>query len=299
MTDARSILITGCSSGFGLFLARTLADYGETVLATMRDVEGRNAIAAQELREWGRGRKGPLHVLELDVTDDPSVERAVQKALETAGRIDVLINNAGFGTGGYAESSSPDQLRDLFEVNVFGVHRMNRAVLPAMRERGSGLLVHVSSVMGRLVIPYAAPYTASKFALEGLAETYRYELSGTGVDVVIVEPGGFGTDFLSKMTRPDDPDRVASYGDLADAPRRLWAGLAKLLRGPEAGDPQALADAVVDLIQTPAGQRPLRTVVDPTGGTGARTINEATDRVQQKLLASFGMSELLSMKPST
>lgn len=289
-----TVLITGTSSGFGKLTAQTLLDEAYTVFATMRDVEGRNADAAQALRDYAKGLDGTVHVLELDVTDDDSVQDAVSRALDLAGgRLEVVINNAGIGVGGFSETFTTDQWAKILDINVLGVHRVNRAVLPSMREAGRGLLVHVSSVMGRVVIPFAAPYTASKFALEGMVESLRYELASTGVDAVIVEPGGFGTGFGERMLSPADEERVESYGELAEMPEQLWSGMMERLDSDHAPDPQEVADAIVRLIETPVGDRPLRTVVDPmTGGDAPRTINQTTDGIQRRLLESFGMGEL-------
>ena len=299
MSNINNVLITGSSSGFGLLIARSLLDKGFTVLATMRDLDSRNAQRAKDLHAYAENTKGSVHLLEIDVTSDASVDAGIQQAVEHAGHIDAVVNNAGFGVGGYAEGFTDDQFHNIFEVNVFGVQRVNRAVLPAMRKQGYGLLVHISSVMGRIVIPFAAPYTATKWALEGLAESYRYELSGTGVDVVIVEPGGFGTGFADRLMHPADEDRIASYGALAEIPNQMWGGLMQRLASEDAPDPQAVADAVLQLIETPAGHRPLRTVVDPlSGGEAPAIMNKTSDQVQEQLLGAFGITELLSVKKS-
>lgn len=299
MSQSQTVFITGSSSGFGWLTTRTLLEKGHTVFATMRGVDGKNAAAAGELKSFAETTEGTLHLLELDVTSDVSVKTAVEQALARM-PIDVVINNAGYGVGGFTEGFTIEQFQQIFEVNVFGIQRVNRAVLPSMREQGTGLLVHVSSTMGRIVLPFSGPYTASKFALEGLAESYRYELAGTGVDVVIVEPGGFGTGFFSNMVMPADEERVASYGPLAELPEQMWNGVGQMLEGDEAPDPQAVANAIAALIDTPAGERPLRTVVDPmTGGGAASAINQTTDQIQTQLLTSFGMGELLSVKRGT
>ena len=296
MSKNQNVIITGSSSGFGFLTTRTLLENGYTVFATMRDLDGKNASRANELRDFADGTTGTLRLLELDVTNDASVETAVRQALDEAGQLDVVINNAGIGAAGFAEGFTVDQFQRIFDVNVFGVQRVNRAVLPAMRERGSGLLIHVSSSLGRLVIPFAAPYTATKYAVEGLSESYRYELAGTGVDVVVVEPGGFGTGFAANMVMPADEVRVESYGELRETPRQMWSGMVQQLQGENAPDPQVVADAILTLIETPAGQRPLRTVVDPmTGGEAASVINQTTDQIQSQLLAAFGMGDLLSV----
>lgn len=286
----QTILLTGSSSGFGLTMARMFLEKSYSVLATMRDIAGKNAPAAKKLKSFAGDTTGTLHLLELDVTRDDSVNEAIQYALDLEGKIDVAINNAGVGVSGFAEAVTPEQFQKQFEVNVFGAQRVNRAVLPSMRARGSGLLVHISSVMGRIVLPFAAPYTASKFALEGLAESYRYELLGTGVDCVIVEPGGFPTSFFANMIAAGDKDRIESYGDLRDTPEKMWSGVGQMLQSDEAPDPRLVAEAVLNLVETPAGKRPLRTVVDPMmGGEAPSAINQLTDDIQKQLLTSLGI----------
>jgi NAD(P)-dependent dehydrogenase (short-subunit alcohol dehydrogenase family) len=291
VSKPKNVLITGSNSGFGYLIARTLLKNGYTVFATMRDPEGRNASKSQELRAMAGSTEGKAHVLDLDVTQDESVEAAVQQALDLEGSIDVVINNAGIGSGGFGEAFTTDQWKQLFDVNVFGVQRILRGVLPSMRERSAGLIIHISSVMGRLVIPFSAPYTASKYALEGMAESYRYELIGTGVDTTIVEPGGFPTSFADRLVSPADEARVNSYGDLKEVPERLWGGMFATLQSDNAPDPQEVADAVIGLIETPAGERPLRVVVDPMmGGEAPKAINKMTDEIQQQLLSNFGLA---------
>ena len=297
MRNKPNVLITGSSSGFGLLTSRTLLDRGYTVFATMRSLEGKNAATAAELKGYADGKAGKAHFLELDVTSDASVDAAFQKALELEGHIDVVVNNAGYGVGGLCEGVPTEQFQRQFDVNVFGVQRVSRAVLPSMRKQRAGLLINISSVMGRIVLPFATPYTASKYALEGLSESYRYELAGTGVDVVIVEPGGFGTSFMSNMDNAADTARVESYGPLAELPEKMWGGMGEMLHGEGAPNPQAVADAVLGLIETPAGERPLRTVVDPMmGGEAPTQVNRTTDEIQQQMFGSMDMENLLSVK---
>jgi NAD(P)-dependent dehydrogenase (short-subunit alcohol dehydrogenase family) len=290
---SEKVLITGCSSGFGELTASTMANAGATVVATMRDPEDRNAEPAERLRRAAEAGPGSLQVLELDVTDDASVEAAVARAEQLTGGLDVVVNNAGIGGGGHVEGYTVDQFKAMFEVNLFGVQRVNRAALPAMRERGSGLLVHVSSILGRVIMPFCGPYNPTKYALEALAESYRYELAGTGVDSVIVEPGGFATDMGSRVMMPEDEERVASYGELAELPKKMWGSFVETLQGENGPAPQLVADAILELVRTPAGRRPLRTVVDPLmGGAGAVTLNEASVGVQAELLANLGMASM-------
>ncbi|MBO6575684.1 MAG: SDR family oxidoreductase [Rhodothermales bacterium] len=294
------ILITGSSSGFGFLAAQTLTKAGHVVFATMRDPAGRNSEAAARLTESSSQQDGRLHVLDLDVTSDASVEAAVEQANELEGGIDVLVNNAGFGGGGLTETFTPAQFSRMFEVNVFGVQRMNRAVLPAMRQRGSGLLIHISSTMGRIVIPFAGAYTATKFALEGLSETYRYELAPHGIESVIIQPGGFGTDFFGSMLQPEDAARVETYGEAAAMPQQLWSGMGEMIASGQAPDPQIVADAILEVISAEPGARPARMVVDPmTGGEGPKALNQTAAAVQEQLLSGFGMESLLHVAESS
>ena len=297
MDKTKVVLITGSSSGFGLLTTRTLLEQGYTVIASMRGLNAKNKEYADSLKKFAESKPGRLHLIELDVTSDSSVDAAVKQAIELSGHIDVVVNNAGFGVAGFAETITIPQFQKNFDVNVFGVQRVSRAVLPAMRKQGHGLIINISSIIGRMVMPFAGAYVASKYALEGLSESYRYELAGTGVDVVIVEPGGFGTNFLENMEPAADSDRLKSYGPLAEMPEKMWGGFAENLKGDDAPDPQVVADAIAKLIDTPAGQRPLRTVVDPMmGGEGPRAINQTTDKIQAELLGNLGMSDFISVK---
>jgi NAD(P)-dependent dehydrogenase (short-subunit alcohol dehydrogenase family) len=191
MNSRQVVLITGSSTGFGRLFAVTLARNGHTVFATMRDPGGRNAKNASEIRALAEKDALPIHVLELDVTDDASVERAVNAAIAKAGRIDVAINNAGYYLSGLEEAVTTEQAQRLMDTNFIGPVRVNRAVLPHMRRQRSGVLIHVSSGAGRVVLPSVGFYCASKFALEALAEAYSYELAAQGIESVIVEPGQY------------------------------------------------------------------------------------------------------------
>jgi NAD(P)-dependent dehydrogenase (short-subunit alcohol dehydrogenase family) len=278
------VLVTGASTGFGRLIAETLARKNYQVFATMRELSGRNAGAARELQEFAKRESLTLHALQLDVTDDNSVERAVSEALATSGRIDVLVNNAGYGIMDLAETVTLAQAQRQFDTNFFGIVRMNRAVLPAMKRQKSGLLLHVSSGAGRLAIPGMGLYCASKFAMEALAETYRYELASQGIDSVILEPGAYATSILGKLEKGEDPGRKSGYGEMAEVPGRLQATI-----GAARGNPQEIADAVLKIIETPPGQKQLRYRVGQ-GGLGVQRINELTDEVQAQALEAFGIS---------
>jgi NAD(P)-dependent dehydrogenase (short-subunit alcohol dehydrogenase family) len=288
-----NVLITGSSSGFGHLITRTLADKGHTVYASMRGVAGKNEKAAGELRALAT--RGKIHVLELDVTVPASADAAVKGILDKGGKIDVVVNNAGYGAIGLEEGFTAEQMQALFDVNVFGVQRVNRAVLPSMRAQGSGLLIHLTSGLGRLVIPAMGAYGASKFALEALAESYRYELSPLGIDSVIVQPGAFGTDFERNLVKPADTARFSGYGEAAKIAEQMAAALGSMFNGPSAPSPQLVADAVLKLMETPVGHRPLRTVVDPQSGQGTEAINGVAAQVQAMTFEAMGMKNLLGI----
>ena len=284
MNTEKVVLITGTSSGFGRLIAETLARKKYQVFATMRDVKGRNAPVAREITELAKRESLSLQTLELDVTSDTSIDRAVSKVVLECGRLDVLVNNAGYGVMDLAETVTTAQAQRQFETNFFGVLRMNRAALPAMKRQRSGLLLHVSSGAGRLVIPGMGLYCASKFAMEALAEVYRYELASQGIDSVIIEPGAYATPIMAKLERGEDSKRKTGYGEMAEVPEKLKAYI-----GGSRGNPQEIADAVFQIIETPPGKRQLRYRVGP-GGPGAQRINTLTDEVQAQMLEAFGIT---------
>lgn len=207
---SKTILITGASTGFGRDTAETLARAGHRVFASMRDVAGRNRPHAEALRAKG------VHVVDIDVSDDASVERGVASVLAQTSRLDVLVNNAGIGAAGISEAFTTDQLRALFEVNVFGVQRVLRAVLPHLRRQRDGLVVNVGSVLGRITIPFFGLYGASKFALEAMSDSYRYELSQQGIDVVLVQPSAYPTNIFDSSQRPVDTSLIDGYGEAGE-----------------------------------------------------------------------------------
>jgi len=279
------VLITGCSTGFGRVTAETLAREKYQVYAAMRNVGGRNAQNVRELQALAERESLVLHPVELDVNDDASVDRAVDKVIQDAGHIDVLVNNAGLSIRGLTEAVTIEQMRRVFETNVVAVQRMNRAVLPHMRSRGSGLLIHISSQAGRVVIPGFGIYGASKFALEALVESYHYELAGEGIDCISVQPGAYATAISQNADRAADEVRALNYGSGGEIPKTLMANLGKR------GDPQEIADVLLRLIEMPAGRRPLRTEVGVTGDFVAR-INNFTETIQEGILNVLGLLPL-------
>jgi NAD(P)-dependent dehydrogenase (short-subunit alcohol dehydrogenase family) len=258
--DERAVLVTGSSSGIGRAVARRFAERGWRVFATMRAPE---APAGESLRQEAAERRWRLTTPALDVTRDDSVSAAVGGALaETGGRLDVLVNNAGYYALGALEETTPDELRAQLETNVVGVHRVTRAVLPSMRARRAGTVVTLGSVSGRVAVPMAGPYTASKWALEGMIESLRLELLPFGVRVVLIEPGPYESDLHTKEIPAAAAGRADSpYAAIFAAYRRQAT---RLRRAPLPG--------LVDVIERAAtAPRPrLRWPVGPTSLTAGR-----------------------------
>ncbi len=274
------VVITGTSTGFGYETAKKLSGRGFRVFGTMRDIAGRNAGPKADLERLG------VTVVELDVTDRASVDRGAAAILKAAGRVDVLVNNAGTAHMGTAEAFTAESLEKQYATNVFGPFRMARAFLPGMRERRSGLLVFVSSVVGRLAIPFTGVYASSKWALEGLAESFSYELRPFGVDVAIVEPGAYATNIGNVRVAPDDEAVLASYGEVGKTYDKIAEALAS-----SAGDPAEVADAIVAVIEQQHGRRPLRTAVP--AGSPVDAVNAALEPIQHSVLEAFGLGAFL------
>jgi len=294
MSSQQVVLVTGSNSGFGRRIVETLARHGHHVFASMRESTGRNAPHAQALRELALREQLALSVLDLDVTSDTSVDQAVQSMLEQAGRVDVLINNAGIVYTGVTEAYTLEQIQTHLEVNFFGPLRLDRAVLPAMHRQHSGLLIHMSSVSGGLLFPFVTLYSAGKMALEAMAEGYHYELAPLGIESIILEPGLFPTGLLRGQQDPHDQERLIPYGPLADIPAQILHNTVAANTGPEAQDPQLVANVVADLIAQPRGTRPLRTIIGTEPGLAP--VNAAKAQAQQSVLDSWGLSQPLAFK---
>jgi NAD(P)-dependent dehydrogenase (short-subunit alcohol dehydrogenase family) len=277
----RIAVVTGASSGFGRLTVEALLHSGWDVVATMRNVAGANAAPAAALRALG------ARVVELDVTSDASVDAAAATILAT-GTPDLVVNNAGAAYFGVVEAFTPAQAERQFALNVFGPLRVNRAFLPAMRERGSGLIVYVTSIVGRFTFPLGGIYTASKYALEALAETAAYELAPFGVDVAIVQPGAYPTEIGAKSPSADDTARQAAYGAAAE---RFGAAMSGFMTIAQERDPRDVANAIVRLAELPQGERPLRTVV-PEGDT-IDDVNAASETLQRGVLQALNLADLL------
>lgn len=191
----RVALITGTSSGFGLLTALKLAGQGFKVVATMRDLSRKGELEQQAEQA---GLLKQLHFMTMDVTDSDSIQATISSVHETFGRIDVLVNNAGFAIGGFIEEISMEEWRQQMETNFFGLVAVTKAVLPVMREQKSGTIINVGSISGLSGFPGYAPYAASKFAVEGFSESLRHEMFPYGIRVVLIEPGSFRTPIWGK-----------------------------------------------------------------------------------------------------
>ena len=286
------ILITGASTGFGRDSAQRLARRGHRVVATMRDVDGRNRHNREALEHIATEESLPLHVVELDVTDEASVQKAVAAALDLYGRLDVVINNAGFAGIGVTEAYTAEQFHQMFDVNVYGVVRVNRAALPVMRQQKSGLLIHVSSGAGRVTVPAMGAYCASKFALEAIADAYRFELMPFGIDSVLVEPGIYRTPIFDRLLHPADAQRVADYDDERQYAERVLGVFQAAINAPDAPGSEEVAEAFVRLVEMEFGSRPLRTVVSAPIEQLLAPYNDAAEQLRPIVAQIFNVPEL-------
>ena len=282
-----TILITGTSSGFGRDTAETLASSGHTVFASMRDAAGKNRAQAEMLRAQG------ITVVELDVTSDSSVERGVAEVLARAGRIDVLVNNAGIASLGVTEAFTPDQAKVVFNTNVVGLLRTIRAVLPAMRKQGEGLIANVGSIVGRVTFPFWGIYGASKFAVEAFTDSLRYEVSQFGIEVVLVQPSAYPTGMLDNLHWPADKRRVQDYGAIGEIPGAMAKNFAARFQSADAPDSHEVAEAIAALVAEKKGHRRPRTIVGVP--FGADIVNDQTAPIQAHVVEALGLSHLAQL----
>ncbi|MBR0556253.1 SDR family oxidoreductase [Ciceribacter sp. L1K23] len=291
----KTILITGASSGFGAMMARTLARAGHRVYASMRDLKAHDGKPVAEIEALVAAENLKLLPIELNVTSDHSTETAIARITEEAGGLDVLIHNAGHMGFGPTEAFTPEQLSRLYDVNVVGAHRINRAALPSMRNRGKGLVVWIGSSSTRGgTPPFLAAYFAAKAGMDALAQSYALELARFGIETTIVVPGAFtkGTNHFAHAMQPADGVRADAYwnGPYAGVDKTALEGLASL--EPADADPESVARAVVEIVAMPHGKRPFRVHVDPSED-GAEIVNGVADRVRAQLLERIGLRDLL------
>jgi NAD(P)-dependent dehydrogenase (short-subunit alcohol dehydrogenase family) len=295
------IVITGASSGFGALTARALAKAGHTVYASMRDTAGQNARQVEEVKKFAKENKVDLRSIELDVTSQASVDAAIQKIVGENKRLDVVIHNAGHMVFGPAEAFTPEQLAELYDINVLSAQRVNRAALPQLRKQKNGLLVWVSSSSSAGgTPPYLAPYFAAKAGMDALAVVYARELTRWGVETSIIVPGAFtgGTNHFANASSPSDKERVAEYeaGPYKCFADDIMKGFASIV--PPEADVSAVAEAIVKVVDTAFGKRPFRVHVDPTQD-GAEVVNMVLDRVRAELLRRIGLADVLTPRALT
>jgi NAD(P)-dependent dehydrogenase (short-subunit alcohol dehydrogenase family) len=281
---SKTILITGASTGFGRDTAETLAEAGHKVFATMRNPQAQNRDHAKTLRQKG------IEVVELDVGSDASVEAAVKEVLSRASRIDVLVNNAGIASAGVTEAFTPEQAKVVFDTNVVGLLRTSRAVLPAMRRQGDGLIINIGSILGRVTFPFFGIYGASKFAVEALTDSLRYEVSQLGIDVALVQPSAYPTPMYANVQTPADAERATAYGAVGEIPGAMFKHFMTTFQSPGAPDPHDVAEAIARLVAQPKGSRPARTVVG--AAFGSDIVNRQTAPVQADVVQALGLSHL-------
>ncbi|BBX33398.1 short-chain dehydrogenase/reductase SDR [Mycolicibacterium mageritense DSM 44476 = CIP 104973] len=294
--SAEVVLITGASSGFGRLTAEALARAGHVVYASMRDAGGRNAATAAGFAELSQRENIELRALDLDVQSEQSVSDAVARVVADNGRLDVVVHNAGHMVFGPAEAFTPEQYASLFDVNVIGTQRVNRAALPHLRHQGRGLLVWVSSSSSAGgTPPYLAPYFAVKAAMDSLAVSYARELSRWGIETSIIVPGAFtaGTNHFAHAGAPADQAVAAEYqsGPYRDFGAEVQTAFNAIV--PADADVSDVARAIVRVVDTPFGRRPFRVHIDPSGD-GADVGFAVLDRLRAEMLHRVGLADLLS-----
>jgi NAD(P)-dependent dehydrogenase (short-subunit alcohol dehydrogenase family) len=289
------IVITGASSGFGELTAHELAKAGHIVYASMRETTGRNAPQVETAKKFAAENKVDLRTIELDVASQESVDSAIQRIVSENGRFDVVIHNAGHMVFGPAEAFTPEQLAELYDVNVLSTQRMNRAALPVLRKQGTGLVIWIGSSSTRGgAPPYLAPYFAAKAGMDALAVSYAGELARWNIETTIIVPGAFtsGTNHFAHAGSPEDKARLKEYesGPTASLGKEIMKGF-ELTAAPHA-DALDVAKAIVKVVDLPFGTRPFRVHIDPAND-GAEIVNGVADRARVELLRNMRLADLI------
>jgi NAD(P)-dependent dehydrogenase (short-subunit alcohol dehydrogenase family) len=288
------IVITGSSSGFGELSSRALAGAGETVYAAMRGTTGHNAGKVSEAQAYAKEHSVDLRPIELDVSSEASVNDAVATIMEEAGRLDVIIHNAGHMVTGPSEAFTPEQLASVYDSNVLGAQRLNRAALPHLRSQRSGLVLWVGSSSTRGgTPPYLGPYFAAKAAMDALAVSYADELARFGIETTIVVPGSFtsGTNHFANAGSPEDKKVAAEYETLYPG---LIDSVAQKLAElfPKDASASMVSDEIARIVALPAGTRPFRSHIDPAND-GSEEVSKVADRIREEFLNRIGLADLL------
>lgn len=266
----------------------------------MRDIKGHNAVPAAEIAGLAGSEAVDIRALELDVQSQSSVDTAITRVMNDRGQLDVLIHNAGHMVYGPSEAFTPEQLADIYDINLLGTQRVNRAALPHMRRQDESLLLWLSSSScAGGTPPYLGPYFAAKAAMESLAVTYARELTRWGVETCIIVPGAFttGTNHFPHATAPADQSITDEYnaGPYANFGPQVMQAFNAVI--PAEANPAAVADSIVDIVAAPFGERPFRTVIDPSND-GADVGFAVLDRLKEEMLHRIGHSDLLTPRAS-
>ena len=295
----KTILISGASSGIGQLTAFSLARSGHRVYASMRDIEGRNKFKSQKMIEVAIEESLDLRTIELDVSRESSIKKAIDLIHIESSEIDVLIHNAGHMTFGPTEAFSAQQLAAMYDVNVLGAHRINQQALPKMRQRQDGLILWISSSSARGgTPPLLGPYFAAKAAMDSLAISYATELSKWGIETSIIVPGAFisGTNHFENAGSPSNQACALEYidGPYKGIDLKIFEGLKR--KTPANADPSMIAEKVAEVVELKKGQRPFRLHIDPCDD-GCEVVNTVADRIRQTFLKEIDLEDLLHVTP--
>lgn len=296
MSTQQIILITGAASGVGRLSALALARAGHVVYASMRGVTAHNKAQSEDLHAIASKEKLSLHTLELDVRSEASARAAVDAILARHGRIDVVMNNAAMMMHGLTEAFRPEQIAEIIDLNAISWVRVNRAVLPAMRRAGQGLLIYTGSGISRLPDAFTGPYAASKAAGDVLAEVMSLEVARYGIESVIVQPGAYtsGTNHFMHAVAPADTEVVSQYDRLDGLSDELAERLNSTNLPDRRHDVDEVAEAIRDIVAMAPGTRPRRVDIDPQG-RDVEQINTVTARLQRAFFERMGIADLLTV----
>ncbi len=276
MTNQKVAVVTGSSSGIGYETALALARNGFSTYATMRNLE-----KAKSISDIAKKENLSLYTIKLDVTDEKSVNNAIKTIKSDAGRIDVLVNNAGYGLVGSIEDLSMSEIKAQYETNVFGLIRVTQAVLPIMREQKSGTIVNISSIGGKIALPLSSPYIGTKFAVEGLSESIAYDLEQFGIKVIIIEPGAIKTNFDAGMIVAQKSQNSSS--PYYSAMQKFESTLSSIVKN--GSPPSKVAEVILDAINAPSPN--LRYTAGDDAAFLAQKRKELPDLEFQKLVSDF------------
>ncbi|WP_035644272.1 SDR family oxidoreductase [Flavobacterium sp. ASV13] len=282
---SKTIFITGTSTGFGKLTAVTLANAGHSVIAGMRNTKDKNAIPAKELEAIEN-----IEVVDIDITDDASVREAVEKILIKYGKIDVLINNAAVSGFGLLEGYSIDQVRKMFDVNVYSVLRMYQAVLPSMRKEKNGLVINITTGASGHTLPFMIPYIASKLVVESFTEGLQDELAAYGIENVSIQPGVYPTEMNNGSKAGIHADKAEIIEEYGEAASEKFNALGTALFGKMAQfdmNPQTIADGILELVSMKKGERPLRFPLDAIAQGTDKEFIEARANIKAKWVAAY------------